>query len=155
MCLIAVGVFVLEQDTGPSCSDTLTCTYSLRRRFPPIVRFSVCRASCTCYSVWCIWRQGATSAHSRLISDSDNTGPDCGVKPIFDSVLRAPQNTPQKHPGSKNDCLLNLNWDTLPGKFPSAHTAFTVMMHVCLCDYLCFITPTLPWDLQSILPTLV
>ena len=41
-------------------------------------------------------------------------------------------NTPHKHPGSKNECLQEFIWSPLPGKLPSAHITFTVLMHVCL-----------------------
>lgn len=64
--------------------------------FPAVARFSLCIASCThlgCY-VRCSWRQSATSAHSRCISDTGNAGSDCRL--IFDSVFAQ-----WKHAGSK------------------------------------------------------
>lgn len=64
--------------------------------FAAVARFSLCIASCThlgCY-VRCSWRQSATSAHSRCISDTGNAGSDCRL--IFDSVFAQ-----WKHAGSK------------------------------------------------------
>lgn len=100
-------------------------------------RVSFCR-QVLCMYAWrmCICDTCDVSEPSQYVVAAVQIQPALELTVLNQYLVICTTNTPHKHPGSKNECLQEFIWSPLPGKLPSAHITFTVMMHVCLCVFI-------------------